>query len=197
MTKVSSMGDNCWIMTHSGRRVDLLTPKAVQISIEDVAHGLSMLCRFTGQIDRFYSVAEHSLILSQQFREPAVAMCALLHDASEAYIGDVSTPLKQVLGDVYKSIEYRLRLVICEALGLFDGPGLVGGDIRLNVKDMEKRLFINELDLFGKVGRTRMLNVYGSQCERLPRVELHCYTPDRIEYLYTMAYNYLLDMLKD
>ena len=104
-----------WIPTYSGEyfkfgeRID-----PAVIKIEDIAHSLSMQCRFNGHTEEFYSVAEHSLIMSYQVSDKA-ALYALLHDAAEAYIGDIVTPLKT---DEMRVCEDRIMAAILEALGL-------------------------------------------------------------------------------
>jgi hypothetical protein len=84
------------ITTYSGRRVDLLAPTADDVDFVDIAHALSMVCRFGGHCGRFLSVAEHCLLVSALL-PPRLALVGLLHDAHEAYLGDVVTPLKRVL----------------------------------------------------------------------------------------------------
>jgi len=76
---------------------DLLEPNFMDVDIRDIAFSLSRLCRFTGHSSEFYSVAQHCIQVS--FIVPKkLALQGLLHDASEAYIGDVSQPLKRALG---------------------------------------------------------------------------------------------------
>lgn len=104
-------------MTSSGRRAHVLAPEETEIEIEDIAHALSMLCRFGGHCQRFYSVAQHSVLVSELV--PArMALQALLHDAPEAYLGDVIRPLKREL-ERYKQIEEAWWLAIARR---FDGP---------------------------------------------------------------------------
>lgn len=91
------------IETASGREFDFTDPRPESINIEDIAHALSNLCRYTGHVREFYSVAQHSILVSRLV-PPDVAMYGLLHDASEAYLGDVSSPLKQLLPE-YRRIE--------------------------------------------------------------------------------------------
>src|ERR1700683_336889 len=89
-----SMADRgAWIVTFSGRRFYVLDPRPSDVRIEDIAHSLSLQCRFNGHVKNFYSVAQHSVLVSERC-DPADALYGLLHDASEAYIGDMSAPLK-------------------------------------------------------------------------------------------------------
>lgn len=98
------------IMLSSGRVIDLTNPDPGSIRIEDIALALSRICRFAGHTLRFYSVAEHCVMVSRLVPQEA-ALPALLHDASEAYLGDVTRPLKAIL-PAYKEIERRLEVVI-------------------------------------------------------------------------------------
>lgn len=105
-----------WIQTYTGHPWFLLDPQATDVSIFDIAHALSNICRFTGHTERFYSVAEHSVWVSHLVpREHA--LCGLLHDATEAYVGDVSSPLKALI-PAYKEIEHRTWLAIAARFGL-------------------------------------------------------------------------------
>lgn len=103
------------IQTFTGGQFHLLEPRAEEIYIEDIAHALSMQCRFTGHTRFHYSVAQHSylasLMVPAQFQ-----LEALLHDAAEAYICDMSRPLKHFseMGKYYLEIEERINKVIRE-----------------------------------------------------------------------------------
>lgn len=108
-----------WTGTNSGRRIDLANPSMDEIEINDIAIGLANTCRFGGQISRWYSVAEHSIKVSRMV-PPEMRLIALLHDATEAYICDIPTPLKAELGHAYAEIENRLALVIGHKFGLGD-----------------------------------------------------------------------------
>ncbi len=103
------------IRLRSGAWLDLLDPSSSDFTIEDIAHGLAHTCRYAGQADGFYSVAEHSLLVS----DTAVGheLAGLLHDAAEAFIGDVTRPLKQLLPD-YKRIEATIEAAIFQRFGL-------------------------------------------------------------------------------
>lgn len=106
------------IETASGAEFDFSAPSPSKIHIEDIAHALSHLCRFTGHTRQYYSVAQHSYIVSTLVpREHA--MQGLLHDATEAYVGDVSSPLKTLLPD-YREIEGRVWMAICIRFGIDD-----------------------------------------------------------------------------
>lgn len=85
---------SAWIQTFSGVAFPLFEPKPSDVRIADIAHSLSMQCRYNGHIKRFYSVAEHCWLLSHMVSVEA-ALPALLHDAPEAYIGDMVSPLKR------------------------------------------------------------------------------------------------------
>lgn len=85
-----------WIQTYTGKAFDLLRPSADMVCVEDIAHHLALINRFTGATAEPYSVAQHSVLCSYLV-EPELALTALLHDASEAYVTDVSRPLKEAM----------------------------------------------------------------------------------------------------
>jgi hypothetical protein len=89
------------------------------VDLRDIAHALSNLCRFTGHARRFYSVAEHSVHVSELLEGTGLELAGLLHDASEAYIADVSTPVKRS-GEMgkYRTIEHKLQAVVHEAFNV-------------------------------------------------------------------------------
>ncbi len=109
-----------WQRMLSGRRLDLLDPSPLDIEISDIAHGLARVARWNGQTrgDHAYSVAQHSLLVEQIFREQNPdaplqhQLLALLHDAPEYVIGDMISPFKAVMGGAYKQIEARLETAI-------------------------------------------------------------------------------------
>ena len=100
------------ILLQSGTYFDLLDPANSPFTIEDIAHGLSMTCRFAGQCRQFYSVAEHSWHASRLVA-PEFQLRALMHDAAEAFIGDVTRPLKSILPE-YKAIERNVEAAIMD-----------------------------------------------------------------------------------
>lgn len=109
-----------WILTSTGRRIPLLHPDPADIDIRDIAHALSNQCRYAGHTQFFYSVAEHSWHCSHLFAAAGDALWGLLHDAAEAYLGDVTSPLKRLLPE-YQEIEELWMEVIAHALRL-PGP---------------------------------------------------------------------------
>lgn len=106
------------MITASGRLIHLLSIKPEDIFIEDIASALSKLGRFTGHSREFISVAEHSVRVSRLVSEK-YALWGLLHDASEAYLGDISRPLKyQPFMKGYRNLEAGLMATICERFNL-------------------------------------------------------------------------------
>lgn len=97
------------IMLQSGAWFDFCAPAESAFTIEDIAQGLANICRYSGQCTRFYSVAEHSLLVSEV--ASGFEFEALLHDAAEAFMGDITRPLKQMLPD-YKRIEREVESAI-------------------------------------------------------------------------------------
>lgn len=95
-----------------------LDPRPEEIHIEDIAVALSNLCRFGGHVREFYSVAQHSVHVAG-LCGPEDALWGLLHDASEAYLGDIIRPLKrQDCFAEYRAAEERLMAAVCERFGL-------------------------------------------------------------------------------
>lgn len=104
------------ILTASGNYFAFDYPELHPFSIEDIANSLSKICRFTGHTSHFYSVAQHSVYVSRLLPEH-LRMQGLMHDAAEAYVGDVSSPLKRRLPD-YKAIEHRVEAALNAQFGL-------------------------------------------------------------------------------
>lgn len=107
-----------WIQTHSGRRFCPTNPNPDAIVIQDIAHALSMQCRFSGHCKKFYSVAQHSVLVSY-ICDSQDALWGLLHDASEAYLVDVPRPLKKSgKFQAYIDFEAKMQEAICRRFGL-------------------------------------------------------------------------------
>lgn len=108
-----------WISTYLGVPFWPMDPRIEDVRAADIAHALSRQCRFAGHCDRFYSVAQHCVHVSElvPFEH---ALWALLHDAPEAYLVDLPRPIKHSpgIGEAYQEVEANLMRVICRKFGL-------------------------------------------------------------------------------
>lgn len=102
-----------YVWTRSGKRIYLHNPKPEDFCIEDIAGGLSKVCRYNAQTSQFWSVASHSIIVSR-YCPDELKLVGLLHDASEAYIHDLSRPIKYLMKDVYEEIEHNFMKAIAK-----------------------------------------------------------------------------------
>jgi hypothetical protein len=118
-----------FILTNSGKRFDLVDPKPEQVDINHIAHALSQIVRFTGHCQIPLTVAEHSIRVSQAIEgrgeHPYVCLWGLLHDAHEAYTGDISTPMKEVINSwalkedfPLSALQFNIDNAIIDGLGL-------------------------------------------------------------------------------
>lgn len=134
-----------WMMTYTGRRFWPLDPRPDDVSWVDIAHALSLSCRYGGHAQRFYSVAEHSVLLARHFGrhgQPQLARYALLHDAAEAYVADVIRPIKREL-PAFRQIEAPIEAQILVLAGL-------DPEIPAAVKAADSAIVADEaLELFG------------------------------------------------
>ena len=132
-----------WITTYSGAKVDMLNTRPQDIHQDDIAYSLARICRFNGHTNRFYSVAEHSVLMAEHLLKADVGAPSrkmlrtiLLHDATEAYLGDLPAPVKKLLPD-YKALEARLEEVIAHRFRLYYPlPELV--------KHLDSRILLDE-----------------------------------------------------
>lgn len=133
-----------WMQTFSGRRFWPLNPNPADVELADLAHGLGHCCRYGGHCRRFYSVAEHCVIVSkyvEQFNGREWAREALLHDSAEAYIGDMIRPLKHQP----EMIEFRRAEAAIEA-AVFARFGIVSTDeSHAAVKFVDDRILLDEI----------------------------------------------------
>lgn len=105
-----------WMQTYTGKAFRPMDPRPDDVCIEDIAHALSMQCRYNGHVKRFASVAEHCVLVSRHV--PARdALWGLLHDATEAYVGDMVRPLK-IHMPAFREAEDRVMEAIAEKFGL-------------------------------------------------------------------------------
>jgi hypothetical protein len=125
-------GRGDWMQLNSGERFWPLDPRPEDLDLESIAHALGMVCRYGGHVDRFYSVAEHSVLLSDWFKgqgDLIGAARALFHDSAEAIVGDMVRPLKrsmpafvQAEAAVLRAIEHRFGIpgLLTSTTGLTD-----------------------------------------------------------------------------
>lgn len=123
--RVAGQG-RAWQRMLSGRRLDIINPSPMDIEIIDIAHGLARVSRWNGQTNGKYpfSVAQHSVLVEKLVKiiapnlDQKWQLASLLHDAPEYVIGDMITPFKSVLGNLYKDTEERLEAAIHIRFGL-------------------------------------------------------------------------------
>lgn len=132
---------NYWIQTTSGRCFDLINIEYNTIRIEDIANALSNTCRFGGHTLEFYSVAQHCVLASHTV-SPENALAALMHDAAEAFLGDIPSPLKALLPD-YRALEKRVEYHIFTTFGLLTGLPKEIKEVDLQLLATEKRDLLN------------------------------------------------------
>lgn len=173
------------LCTFTGVEIFPLTPRVGDIRITDIAHALGNACRFSGHTRDFYSVAQHSVVVADlcvELGAPELEAVALLHDATEAYLVDVPSPIKQSMHE-YKAAEARLLGVIFEAFGL--DPQLAG-ELPTVVKAADRRaLEIEQVNLMPRVDWWKMPEVGGRKLEAL--------SPRPARALFLRRYAKLLD----
>ena len=127
---------SAWIETYSGKRFYILDPRPQDVDLVDIAHALTLLTRFTGHTREFYSVAQHSVLVSL-YCDPVDALSGLLHDGSEAYLADINSPLKHSPEmSRYRTAEKHVQAAIQEHFGLSKEPA--------SVKLADRRLLVTE-----------------------------------------------------
>lgn len=166
-----------WIQMNSGIAFWPLDPRADEVRIEDIAHSLSLLCRFGGHCSRFYSVAEHSVFVAQMV-SPEAALWGLLHDATEAYVFDMPRPLKRMLPG-YAMIERRVHLAIAEHFGL-------PPEIPAEVKAADEAMLLAEAQQLMRVPPMP----WEERGEPAP-VALRCWSPERARAEFVIAFEKL------
>lgn len=124
-----------WMLTYTGRQFWPMDPDPDDVDPTDIAHALAHLCRYNGHVARFYSVAEHCLLLSHAVA-PRNALWALLHDATEAYVGDMIRPLKWHIPD-FSRVEDGVMDSIAQRFGL-------AGPMPAEVKAADSRILLDE-----------------------------------------------------
>jgi len=138
--------DPLWMQTYTGRAFRF-PPTADMVQMEDIAHALSMQCRYNGHCRRFYSVAEHSVLVADwlhaEYGDAHLALAGLLHDAAEAYVCDVPRPLRPRLS-AYGALEAQVETVIAEKYSVDQhDPRIKDADFRI-LTDEKAALMANE-----------------------------------------------------
>ena len=161
-----------WRQTYTGRRFDLVEPTADMVCLEDIAHALSLTNRFGGHVTRAYSVAEHSLYVSwvdtwrrpHTLAEPSplLALYSLLHDAHEAYLGDLHPGIKPICGQ-FKALCERIDHAIWAH---FEIPPPSPSEYAI-VKSHENLVFLAEVLVLFNKGRRHDFFVTNPEAERL------------------------------
>jgi uncharacterized protein len=173
---MTRIGD--WMQTFSGRQFWPLDPRVEEIDIGDIAHALSMQCRYGGHSLHFYSVAEHCCHVSDTCPDEH-ALWGLLHDASEAYLTDVIRPIKPSLTG-YKTLEERIMACICERFGLpVEQPAIVS--------ELDRRILGNEC---ADVMAPPPVPWYHTG-EPLPIKFLPCWSPNIAKHQFLTRFYYL------
>lgn len=170
------------IRVQSGTYLDLLDPKPEQFTIGDIAGALSRICRFGGQVPVFYSVAEHLLhcagIAYADGLRPSVRMAVLMHDAAEAFCGDVVKPLKVMLRD-YAAIESRVE----DAIALkFEIDFVAHKDA---VREIDRAMLIAERRALFSADTVEWT---GENDVRIVHVDFPCWTPKEAESRFLAAF---------
>jgi len=128
--------NECFFTTYSGEKVNIMHPSPDQINIEDIAHSLSLICRYNGHCNKFYSVAEHSVHVSCLAKS---SLWGLLHDAPEAYFSDIPRPIKAQFPQIDK-YEQRILDAVKKKFHIW-------GDLPKNVKEVDDRILVNEIEV--------------------------------------------------
>src|SRR5574337_576340 len=175
-----------WIETYTGKKFYFLTPQKEMIDIIDIAHALSQTCRFSGHTRVFYSVAEHcinvSRLLWKRYQDPDLALIGLFHDAAEAYLTDIPTPIKQYLPE-YDTLETSVLNAIYENWALYE-------EDYSKVKDADTGMLLKEayylLPSKGKEWALKYQTTYPIEGT------LDCFGPNESRHEYTALFQDLI-----
>jgi 5'-deoxynucleotidase YfbR-like HD superfamily hydrolase len=171
-----------WQRMLSGRRLDLLDPSALDVEIEDIAHGLARVARWNGQTRgaHIFSVGQHALLVEciARQREPnldyRLRLAVLLHDAPEYVIGDMITPFKAVIGDSYRAVEARLHVAIRLRFGL---PGELPNHLQRLIKAADRSAAYLEATRLAGFAAAEAQRFFGRPPAFAPSLERDYLTP--------------------
>ena len=174
-----------WMGTSTGRKFYPLDPRAEDIDIRDIARGLSMTCRYAGQVKRFYSVAEHCYHVSMHVPKE-YALDGLLHDSSEAYIGDMIRPLKhQPEMHEFRRAETAIELAVATAFDLN-----TSAEAQVAVKDIDNRILVNEIRALSACPDYYLTTPGLGDIEPL-NIDLQCWSPTAAEKMFMHRFQQL------
>lgn len=178
MNKIGCMGNT--IITSSGIYFDYEDPKIEQINIHDISKALSNTCRFGGH-SAFYSVTEHSVHCATLAKEDGlgddVIFAALMHDAQEAYIGDMPKPLKLMMPE-FQELERKIETVVNISFGIKSGHEKTIKDFDLQMLKAEKLALFPD-DEFNWPGFDQIENV---------DINIECWQPREAEFRFFQMY---------
>ena len=167
---------NSWIQTYTGKQFFPFNPDKESIDIEDIAHALSNICRYTGHSKYFYSVAEHSVYVSRLLNKK-YSLAGLLHDAAEAYLSDVARPIKPYL-KLFNETEDKLLDIIFQKFSLD------------NIKEVWNNINYCDLQILALERNILMESKHDWQIDNveLPTIEIKCLQPQEARLFFKKEY---------
>ena len=180
-----------WMRTSTGGRFYPLDPRPEEIDILDIANGLALGCRYAGQgrIDRFYSIAEHSVLLARYVYErypsvPKVALVVALHDAAEGYLTDLPRAVKHAVGSPYSTMEDEIETMIWEKYGV----AAEATNNKQFIKDLDRRIVPLEKNFIMSNPRPWAYDKF----EPLEGVAIKCWSPERARFEFMKVFDELV-----
>jgi hypothetical protein len=194
-----------WMQTYTGKKFYPMDPQVEDVDILDIAHSLSMQCRYNGHVDQFYSVAEHCVLMSNWIEEEywdaegggglpllevlELSLWALLHDAPEAYIGDMIRPVKLHMPE-FCDLDDRIMSVIATKFNLPESPA-GPGKLPEVVKEADTRILLAERQALMKAPP----GSWGIAADPIP-VLIMPMSPTQAKSLYMTRFSYLQDAIE-
>lgn len=167
------------MQTYSGRMFDFYAVSPDMICITDIAHALSMCCRYNGHCNDFYSVAEHCVLGAKYIEDKELAKWFLLHDASEAYVSDVPLPIKQHMNEFIEAED----AIIASVMSKYGLPTRMPDEVKLIDRCMA---YIEMPQLFKEV-KFQIPEVPS----KMKEIQLRCWSPKEVEREYIKMFEEL------
>lgn len=181
------LGPQYYIVTYTGVRMSPFKPQKSNFRISDIAHALSLMTRANGHFNTFYSVAQHCLNCSYEGEargySKRMQLALLLHDATEAYVSDVTRPVKAGFPE-YRDMEERLNTVIFESFGLYKFT-------------KEEKKMVKEVDddmMYYEFEQLHISGGLGPKYSLKTRPGLEFVPMDRVEQEYIERFQFLINM---